>query len=683
MRGNEYSDPVLNCTEVISLYRQLGCGICLFAAQFTMSQEKKVLQTHEIAERDGRQRASDGADSLSTLELAHEAVRAGISQNVLDVLTSPHPQVSRHEYLLSQLYNTVVNDEELFMKMVIVFTKFGLHQALPTYSAISCDSATPDDYPLDAEHIPYLAEFLAPYASHWRDLGTALKFHAEDLENILACLHLLPNSPKGYLMKLLEDWIRRAHKHALPPSAYVLERALDSNLVGLGSLASKVRTHIPQRKDSVQEQTLPIANDGTQVPPRKDSLEQEALPIANDLEAARTDQQIISIECCGENAAEIIETNEDASVRLKVQVNSSALKFQWLANGKPLAENEPHEPLYSGTNTPTLTIIIADVCMDGIKYSCKITGGSNTFFSRDFILKVKCSLDRYTASLASMYAAKAEVPEDTWPPVGSKKHISLALIKQQQIDYSSKYAHMTIRGDMDDVLQQKNIIEYDEVLNSLQSRCLLFIEGRPGCGKTTFVHKITRDWATATSHGAIRLILLVSLRVLNTLNKPSLDLENILNLFEDLKVTKHLLEERDGKGVCFIFDGLDEFSPPDGSDSIVYKIITKNYLAQSTVIVASRPAAVAGLRRKANKDIEILGFRNEQILEYFDHYPFVKSKPADLKDYLRSHPNILHMCYLPIHAVMVAFLFEVMGKVPQTETEIYTNFTNFAIIRSL
>ena len=621
-----------------------------------MSQEKRVVQTHEN-ERADRQRASE---TLSTLKLAHEAVRAGlISQNVLDVLTSPHPQVSRHEYLLSQLHKTVFNDEELFMKMVIVFTKFGLHQALPTYSATSDDSATPDDYPLDAKHITYLAEFLAPYASHWRDLGTALKFHAEDLDNILACLHLLPNSPKGYLMKLLEDWIRRAHKHTLPPSAYVLERALDSNLVGLGSLASKVRTQIPQRKDS---------------------LEQQALPVANDLEAAQTDLQIVSIEGRGENAAEIVVTNEDVSVPLNVPVNSSALKFQWLANGKPLAESEP---LYSGTDTPTLTIVKADVCMDGIKYSCKITGGSDTFFSRNFILKVKCSLDRYTASLASVYAAKAEVPEDTWPPVGSKKHISLALIKQQQIDYSSDYAHMTIRGDMDDVLQQKNIIEYDEVLNSLKSRCVLFIEGRPGCGKTTLVHKITRDWATATSHGAIRLVLLVSLRVLNNLNKPTLDLENILNLFKDLKVTKRLLEERDGKGVCFIFDGLDEFSPPDGTDSIVYKIITKNYLAQSTVIVASRPAALAGLRRRANKDIEVLGFQNEQILEYFDHYPFVKSKPADLKDYLRSHPNILHMCYLPIHAVMVAFLFEVMGKVPQTETEIYTNFTNFAIIRSL
>ena len=119
-------------------------------------------------------------------------------------------------------------------------------------------------------------------------------------------------------------------------------------------------------------------------------------------------------------------------------------------------------------------------------------------------------------------------------------------------------------------------------------------------------------------------------------------------------------------------------------DSIVYKIINKAYLHKSIVMVASRPAAIAKLRHKANKIIEVLGFLNDQILEYFDHYPFLTSeKSAELKAYLSSHPNILHMCYLPIHAAMVAFLFEAMGEVPKTETEIYTHFTRFTLIRNL
>ena len=84
--------------------------------------------------------------------------------------------------------------------------------------------------------------------------------------------------------------------------------------------------------------------------------------------------------------------------------------------------------------------------------------------------------------------------------------------------------------------------------------------------------------------------------------------------------------------VCFIFDGLDEFLPPDGENSVVHSIIHKEYLSLSTVIVASRPAAIAELRQIANKVIEVVGFKREQIFEYFDHYPFSnKSKSAELR----------------------------------------------------
>lgn len=191
--------------------------------------------------------------------------------------------------------------------------------------------------------------------------------------------------------------------------------------------------------------------------------------------------------------------------------------------------------------------------MEGAVYSCEITiNGRDKHKTRGVTLKVHCPLDQYMPSLASMYSAQPEVPKDTWPPVSSKKHINLALIKQEQVNYGAEYAHLTIRGDMDDILQHKQIIEYDDIFKGLKSKHVLFIEGRPGCGKTTFVHKISRDWAT-TSLGAIRLVLLVSLRVLNNLNKPDLDLADILNLFKDLRVTKKLLEERNGKGVLLHF----------------------------------------------------------------------------------------------------------------------------------
>ena len=42
------------------------------------------------------------------------------------------------------------------------------------------------------------------------------------------------------------------------------------------------------------------------------------------------------------------------------------------------------------------------------------------------------------------------------------------------------------------------------------------------------------------------------------------------------------------------------------------------------------------------------------------------------------------MCYLPIHVVMITYLYEMMGtSLPQTETEIYHHFTLYTLVRSI
>ena len=46
-------------------------------------------------------------------------------------------------------------------------------------------------------------------------------------------------------------------------------------------------------------------------------------------------------------------------------------------------------------------------------------------------LNVTCCLDEHRYDLNPMYLAQPEIPEDTWPPVSSKKFINLALIKQR------------------------------------------------------------------------------------------------------------------------------------------------------------------------------------------------------------------------------------------------------------
>ena len=531
-------------------------------------------------------RRNKGDSESDTLELAREAVKAElIDKYVLDHLTSLCPEVPnlmKHRYLLMHLYDSINSDKQLFMRILRVFMNFRSHSMTTANSSAKNRNG---DIALGAEHIPDLVEFLVPYASLWRSIGTALRFTPQHLNNIQASLHLVSDSPKSYLIKLVEDWILGLSEET--PTVTALEKALKSRTVGLGAKAHEVRTHI-----------LPSKN-----------LPGKVLPYYRASVNVEEHNGHLHITSSYSKHLGKIEAKENESVLLETEVVSDltlALEYQWLTNGEPIPESKFHRD----TTKPILCISSADIDLDGSVYSCKITvNGKHTHTTKGISLHVPCPLDIYSPGLAAMYYAQPEVPKDTWPPVSNKKHINLALIKQETINYGAEYARFTIRGDMDDILQHKQKVEYDDIFRGLKSNHVLFIEGRPGCGKTT---------------------------------------------------------------------------PSDGKNSIVYKIINKEYLVHSTVIVASRPAALAELRNRADKVIEVLGFQNEQILEYFDHYPFSSnSKSRDMTAYLLSHPNILHMCYLPIHTAMVGYLFEVTGKVPNTETEIYTHFTNFTIVRSL
>ncbi len=142
---------------------------------------------------------------------------------------------------------------------------------------------------------------------------------------------------------------------------------------------------------------------------------------------------------------------------------------------------------------------------------------------------------------------------------------------------------------------------------------------------------------------------------------------------------------KEGAGICFILDGLDEYQPTNKSNFIL-NLIKQKILPKCIIIVASRPAAVENLRKDKN-NIEVLGFFKEQISEYIDSYKFsdgpVHSKSL-LKCYLKERPNVHHMCYLPIQLAMVCFLYNKMeGTLPDTETDIYAEFTKHTILRSL
>ena len=345
---------------------------------------------------------------------------------------------------------------------------------------------------------------------------------------------------------------------------------------------------------------------------------------------------------------------------------------KWYCDGKYQGD-ESAMSSFEGVHVFMKCISVRDLTAEGT-YICKVFQIENLFRealykqSEQILLTLTTPIDVHCENLTNFYTCQPAVPEDTWPPIAGNTYISLALIKQEGIHQAGKYGRSTIRGDMDDIYADKESTDFVKAFHNLNSGMRVLVEGRPGSGKTTLVHKVSQDWGNGClKMKYVRLVFLVHLRALSA--TPNIDLSTILNCFHYCDSAKcdilKYAEKHSGLGLCFILDGLDEYSPNSSSDYIV-SLIKKQILPKALVIVASRPAAAAKFRSIANIQVEVLGFLKEQIRDYIEHYFLAESKSANLHKYLHQHPNVQRMCYLPIHVAMVCFLFDIEAQLPST-----------------
>ncbi len=101
------------------------------------------------------------------------------------------------------------------------------------------------------------------------------------------------------------------------------------------------------------------------------------------------------------------------------------------------------------------------------------------------------------------------------------------------------------------------------------------------------------------------------------------------------------------------------------------------------VVVASRPVATGTLRNICQACIEVVSLSKNQIYSYIKTYHFPHQNIVNtMRKCLDQHPNVLHMCYLPVHAAMIYFLFSKLeGDIPHREIQIYELFTIATLLR--
>ena len=543
-------------------------------------------------------------------------------------------------YLLQQVCERVRKENKVYDKLLRVLSKLGggvkgvceaMRKELERVEGGEASSGAEvgNEMQLVEQDVPDLVEFLVSGSHFWEEIGIALhlpKYKRSDCGEVKSSITRLSN--------ILTTWILGDYDGARPATLNSLRKALASETVGLGGIAQKLLTY----KRSFDP--LPVT--------KNPSIDTEIDYQSYDSEVA-----------------------EGKSTILEVQVSSNGCEsYQWRKDDQPLLDGAD----FSVVSSNMLYIDTASQGTEG-KYSCCVSNGSETVCSDEMNLMVIYPPEK--EHLMNLYSLmESEVPKDSWPPVGNSTFINLVLIKQKPM---SRRDYYTVRGNVDDILESKEVVKYEEVFREYREGALVLVEGRPGSGKTTLVHKVTRDWSSGGKFlQGVNWVFLITLRLLNFSGKDD-KLTDLLNIFYEDELHKTAIEYKlsksGGKGACFIIDGLDEYQIEKKKDSVINQLINKKCLPFSMVIVASRPVATRELKKTCTKRVEVIGFSKDQIYAYLETYPF-NTETCDmiskLKVYLGQHPNVLHMCYLPVHASMICYLFsQLEGNIPHTETQIY------------
>ena len=249
----------------------------------------------------------------------------------------------------------------------------------------------------------------------------------------------------------------------------------------------------------------------------------------------------------------------------------------------------------------------------------------------------------------------------------------------------------------------KNIAQIFEYTSSQNSQThnkpstassVILIEGAPGIGKTILSKEIAFQWANKNLLGDKLFLFLIFLRDPEFKKITSLKdfVAYALCLSKEnssVQLITEYLEEKAGSCVTIVFDGYDEISDEIRHKSFITKVVNRKVLKLCGLIITSRPTASMDLRKDCDCRIEILGFTEEDRIEYIKQcFRGDDDEFTQVKAYLEKNPFINSLCYIPLNMTILICLFKNFLEnkdhvLPNNQTEINEQFICITISRFL
>ena len=323
-----------------------------------------------------------------------------------------------------------------------------------------------------------------------------------------------------------------------------------------------------------------------------------------------------------------------------------------------------------------------------------------------------CTLTAVVEYLQKCYINSRHSPTvDEWPPYQPAHYTTLALIhhKDRRTDatvisvtqglsvtgkFQNKVKGLSSSGGS--VSQMPNIYSnttrnISDIFKSVTggdgftiNPCIILIEGAPGIGKTVLSKETAFQWAEKELLRSKKILLLLFLRECSFKNikKPKNLVQHVVKSDKMAASLTEYLLKTEGEDLAIVIDGYDEISAEYRKSSIIVDIIYRRLFAKCCLVITSRPTASAGLHSIVDYRVEIVGFTEEDRLDYIQTaLKGNNSEVEELTHYLQSNPTINALCYIPLNMTILLCLVEDgIDKLPKTQTDMYRKFTEMTIL---